>query len=156
MKKQLQKLRLAEYGVALLATTLIIVLLMLTIGLSMTSLGLFDGFIAESQRESQEAYFAAQAGIKDALIKIARDKEFSSAGYYIPSDPSNCALNSSSVCTRLIVEKDIASSCSQVISAGQDCIIATGTLNTKTRTVETILNVNNSNGKITIVSQKEI
>ena len=148
--------KLAQKGVALLATTLIIVLLMLTMGLSMVSLGLFDGFIAESQRESQEAYFAAQAGVKDALIKIARDKEFSSAGYFIPSDPSDCALNSSSVCTRVIVEKDTASSCSQTISANQDCIIATGTLTAKTRTVETILNVNNSNGKITIVSQREI
>lgn len=145
-----------ERGAALLATTLAVIIILLAMGLSMTSSGLFEGLMSQAQSDSKEAFAAAQSGIKDAHLRIARNKSFSSAGYFIPSDPSNCTLNSSSVCAKVIVEKDTASACSQAISAGQNCLIAAGTLRNTTRTIEVILNVNATNGKISQVSWKEI
>lgn len=148
--------RKGERGASILAATAIVLLLLVAIGIVIASSSLFEGYLSEVQRQSQDAYLGAETGVKDAMIKIARNKNFSSSGYFIPSDPSNCTLNGDSVCTRVIVEKDTASVCSQAIGAGQDCIIATGTLNTVSRTLEIILNVNAVNGKITQVSWEEI
>ena len=142
-----------ERGAALLATTLAVIIILLAMGLSMTSSGLFEGFMSQAQSDSREAFAAAQSGTKDAQLRIARNKNFSSAGYYIPA---GCTQNGSALCTKVIVEKDTASSCSQSISAAQDCVIAAGTLNNTTRTIEVILNVTATNGKITQVSWKEI
>ncbi len=145
-----------ERGAALLATTLAVIIILLAMGLSMTSSGLFESFMSQAQSDSREAFATAQSGIKDAYLRIARNKNFSSAGYFIPSDPSNCTLNSSLLCTKVIVEKGAASACSQAIGAGQDCIISAGTFRNTTRTIEVILNVDATNGKISEVSWKEI
>lgn len=145
-----------EKGAALLATVVVTILIIIALGLSMTSSGIFEGSITETQRQSLDAYFAAQAGVKDALVRIARNKNYSSTGYFIPSDPSNCALNSATLCTKVFVDKDAQSACSQSISSGQDCVVAIGTLDTATKKIEVILNVNPANGKITRVSWKEL
>lgn len=141
-----------QSGMALLATVLIILLIMIAVGLSMVSTGMINGFTSDAHRESEAAYFAAQAGTKDALMRLARNKSFTSSGYFLPN---GCTLNNPSVCVKIMVE-NTQSACSQTIGANQNCVIATGTLNNKTRKIETILNVNAINGKITTVSQKEI
>ena len=156
LKAKSYKLK-ADEGMALLATVVVVLLILVAVGLSMISLGIFEGFMAESQRASDEAYAAAQSGAKDAMMRIARNKNFAtSTGYFIPSDPSNCSLYGSTACAKVIVEKDSASVCSQSISAGQDCVISLGTLSNSARKVEVILNVNATNGKITIDSQNEL
>lgn len=145
-----------EDGISAIVSAIVMLLLIITIGFSIASSGLFEGFISEAQRQSQETYFAAETGAKDAIMKIARNKNFSSSGYFIPSSPSDCVLNGSSLCTRVIVEKGASSACSQAISSGQDCIIATGTYDNKARIIEVILNVHATSGKITQVSWREI
>ncbi len=135
----------AEDGMALLSASVIILLILLTMGLSMVSSGLFESTISETQRSSEEALSQAQSGVKDALMQIARNKNFSNSAYYIPA---GCTLNGSSPCAKIIVEKDVASVCAQAISAGQDCIIATGTSGSRTRKLQVVLNVNAQNGKI--------
>lgn len=145
--------RTRERGAALLATTLAVLLILLAVGLSMVSSGLFEGFMSQAQSGSRDAFAAAQTGIKDASLRVARNKNFSSAGYFIPA---GCTLNGASICTKTAVEKDSSSTCSQTISAGQDCLIAAGTLGSTTRKIEVILNVNTTNGKITQASWREI
>ncbi len=147
------KLMKLDAGFTLLAASVIVLLLLTSIGLSLVSAGLFEGLMSESGRSSQGALNAAQSGVKDALVRIARNKSFASAGYFLPSA---CTLNTASVCARIIVEKDAASVCSQAIASGQNCIISTGTVFAVTRVVETILNVNAQNGKITVVTTKEL
>ncbi len=142
-----------EKGAALLATTLAVILILLAVGLSMISSGIFEGFMSHAQGDSQSAFSAAHTGIKDAQLRVARNKTFTSAGYFIPAA---CALNGTAICAKIIVEKDAASACSQTISAGQDCIISTGTIGTKTRKIEVILSVEPTNGKINQVSWKEL
>lgn len=140
-----------DAGMALLATVLIILLIMIAVGLSMVSTGVINGFTSNDHRESEAAYFAAQAGVKDALMRLARNKNFTNTGYFLPG---GCTLNNTDVCAKIIVES-AQSACSQAIGANQDCVIATGTLNNKTRKIETILNIDATSGKITIASQKE-
>jgi len=135
-----------QQGMALLATVVVVLLILVAVGLSMISLGIFEGFMAESQRASDEAYAAAQSGVKDAMMRIARNKNYSSAGYYLPE---NCTPNGATTCAHVIVEKDAP-------SAGKDRVTATGTLSNSTRKLEVILNVNATNGKITIDSQSEL
>ena len=145
-----------EKGMAMLATVLILMLIMVAVGLSMISSGLFEGVMSENERQSQEAHLAATGGAKDATMRIARNKNFAtSTGYFIPSDPSDCSLYGSTACAKVIVEKDSASVCSQSISAGQDCVISLGTLANSARKVEVILNVNATSGKMIMQSWNE-
>lgn len=153
MRHQPHSLNKSERGAALLATTLAIIVILLTMGVSMVSTGMFEGFIAQTQGNAAEAFNGAQSGAQDAQLRIARDKNFTSAGYLIPS---GCTLNGTVLCTRVIVEKDTASVCSQSISTGQDCVIATGTFSDTTRKLEVILSVDSTNGKISQVSWKEL
>jgi len=157
MNEFITKFNKQQDGAAMLAAALVMMIALIAIGISMSNSGFLEGSMSESQRESQGAYFAAQAGAKDALLKIARDKNASSTGYFLPSDPSDCALYGSTACAKIIIERyGAASACSQTLSADQDCIISTGTFKNKLRKIEVILNVDAVNGKITIVSQKEI
>src|SRR3989344_2560525 len=89
LKAKSYKLK-ADEGMALLATVVVELLILVAVGLSMISLGIFEGFMAESQRASHEVYAAAQSAAKDAMMRIARNKNFATGtGYFIPSDPSN-------------------------------------------------------------------
>lgn len=142
-----------EDGMALLSAAVIILLVLLTMGLSMVSSGIFEGSISETQRSSEDALSSAQSGMKDAQMQIARNKNFSSAAYYLPS---GCTLNGNSLCAKIVVEKDAASVCSQTISSGRDCIIATGTSGTRTRKLQVILNVNAQSGKIGTSTASEL
>ena len=143
-------------GMAMLATVLILMLIIVAVGLSMISSGLFEGVMSENERQSQEAHLATTGGAKDAMMRIARNKNFAtSSGYFIPSDPSDCSLYGSTACAKVIVEKDSASVCSQSISAGQDCVISLGTLANSARKVEVILNVNATSGKMIMQSWNE-
>ena len=142
-----------EDGMALLSAAVIILLVLLTMGLSMVSSGIFEGSISETQRSSEDAFSSAQSGVKDALMQIARNKNFSSAAYYLPS---GCTLNGSSPCAKIVVEKDAASACSQTISSGQDCIIVTGTSGTRARKLQVILNVDAQSGKIGTSTTSEL
>ncbi len=142
-----------EKGIALLSIAVIVLLLLITIGLSMVSSGIFEGAMAETRRMSQDAYAVAQSGVKDALIKITRNKNFTPTTYYLPS--SCTALNVTTACARIIVETT-QSACSQTIGTDQFCIISLGTVNAQTRKLEVILSVDPNNGKITTVSTKEL
>lgn len=142
-----------QSGIAAITSILVIIILTLLISLAASTSGIAEGVVSKYQYQAGQAYAAAESGAQDAMIRIARNKNYSSAAYYIPS---GCNLNTSLKCTKVIVEKDPQSLCSQVISSGQDCIISTGTLENKSKTVEVILNVNTTSGKIEIVTWKEI
>ena len=90
---------------------------------------------------SAEALAAADAGVQDALIKIIRDKNFSSAGY-------NLTVGNRSA--NIVVCKD---SCS---GTGKHKITSTGTAMLKRRKIEAIVNVNSTTGEVKIESVQEM
>lgn len=89
---------------------------------------------------SAEALAAAEAGVQDALIKIIRDKNFSSNGY---------SLTVGSRSANVVVCKD---SCA---GTGKHKITSTGSAVAKRRKIEVIVNVNSATGEVKIESIQE-
>lgn len=63
-------------GIATLPTIILIGMLTLAVVVSITSLTLNQLFISQGQSQSQNALFYAEGGARDALTRIARDKNY--------------------------------------------------------------------------------
>ena len=98
---------------------------------------------------SAEALAAAQAGIQEAMMKIVRDKNFSSSGYDI-------AVGSRAA--HIIVCKDsktVSSACSTA-NPGKDEITSLGSASIKRRQLRAMVNVNSATGEVKIESIVEL
>lgn len=89
---------------------------------------------------SAEALAAAEAGIQDALIKIIRNKNFTSSGY---------SLTVGNRSANIVVCKDTCS------GTGKHKIISTGSALTKRRKIEAVVNVDSATGEVKIESIAE-
>ena len=138
------------------AATLPVILLISGVVMELAIVGVIIAMLVSntllSSKSSSEALAAARAGAYDALMKIVRNKDFASAGYFVPT---GCTLNGSTPCSRVIVEKDISLTCSQSISSGQDCIISTGTSFIRNKKIEAIVGVDSVSGKVNTLSLEE-
>lgn len=134
-------------GAASLLTILAVASLTLVIGITLSAGGFIESAATGGQVKTDEAFAAAQAGLDDALIRLARNKN------YVTSPNYNLSVGSASVI--ITAEQTPPSSCSGGISIGQACVISTATLDNKTRRLEMILNID-SGGKITQVSWKDL
>jgi hypothetical protein len=68
----------------------------LAAALGVTALAFSDLFMAEGAFRSSGAELAAEAGARDALVRIARDKSYTCPGdacYSISAVPGGCATN---------------------------------------------------------------
>lgn len=64
-------------GVATLPTIILMGVLILAIGIGILSLSFSENLISASQANASSALFYAEAGARDALIRIARNKNYS-------------------------------------------------------------------------------
>ena len=81
-------------GVASLPIIMGLTLLILAVGVSITALGFTESFIVAGQKQSSEALFYAEAGARDALMKIIRNKNYSElSGYQIAFVSDGCTSN---------------------------------------------------------------
>ena len=92
-------------------------------------------------RLSNEAFLASQAGIKDALLRVTRDKNFSSVLYVL-------AVNNASA--DVTVCKDIC------VGAGKDQIISIGKSQSRNRKLEAIAAIDSVTGEVRLESLKEL
>lgn len=90
---------------------------------------------------SAEALAAAEAGVQDALIKIVRNKNFTSSGYDLQI--GNRSAN-------VVVCKD---SCAGI---GKHKITSIGSTVAKRRKIEAVVNVNAITGEVKIESVAEV
>ena len=123
---------------------------MLFIGGIIVEIGIAGAFISYylSQsgfgvKMSAEALAAAEAGVQDAIIKIIRNKNFTSSGY-------DLAVGSRS--TNVVVCKDTCSG----ISEGKHKITSIGSALVKRRKIEAVVNVNATTGEVKIESILEV
>jgi hypothetical protein len=121
---------------------------MLFIGGIIVEIGIAGAFISYylSQsgfgvKMSAEALAAAEAGVQDAIIKIIRDKNFTSAGYDLTV--GNRSAN-------VVVCKD---SCA---GTGKHKITSTGSALAKRRKLEAIVNVHSTTGEVRVESITEV
>lgn len=82
-----------EDGVAALPVLILITLIILLVGIAISGVGFIEGALVLSQDQSREAYYISELGIHDALIKLARDKDFTSSGYCLISSSGACPPN---------------------------------------------------------------
>jgi len=138
MIHKLKKIK-STNGLAALPSILVISFIALITGLAIVSGGFIETAISQSEKLSLESFYLAEAGIKDALIKITRNKNFNNSGY-------DLFLGNGSA--TIVIEKD------QPI-AGQTRVTSTGTVKNRIRKIQMIVNVT-SNGKVTTASWQEI
>ena len=63
-------------GVATLPTVMVIGIIALAVAVGVTAVALTESFISQAGIQSNKALFYAEAGARDALIRVARDKTF--------------------------------------------------------------------------------
>ena len=96
-------------GVASLPTIGALAILILAVGVGLTALSLTESYVSAGQKQSAEAFFYAEAGARDALQKIARNKNYNcpipSAGCYAIDFISNgCSANLA--CAKITVSSE--------------------------------------------------
>ncbi|HLC99578.1 MAG TPA: hypothetical protein VJC11_01295 [Patescibacteria group bacterium] len=120
-----------QRGVALLPVILVLFGLVAVVGIAIAAVSVSEGLISVTKDASDEAFVIAESGVQDALMKLARDKDFTSGGGYTLSVSGGTAT--------ITVTGSVP---------GTKTITSTGTLNSKSRRIQAAVTVD-ANGKIT-------
>lgn len=131
-----------KLGIAALPTILILGSIIIDIAI-VTAIGII--FLTRSGygiRLSDEALAAAKAGVQDGILRLARDKNFS----------STYQLDVGKRSAEVVICKDLPE-CGGV---GKHKVSATGTAFTKKRKIEAVVIIDSTNGVIRLESLKEI
>jgi len=133
--KRFTAVRASQRGVALLPMILVLFGLVAVVGVAIAGISVSENTISSTKDASDKALAIAESGIQDALMKLARDKDFTSAGY-------NLSVSGG---TATII----------VPSGSSKDITSSGTLNSKTRKIQLTVNAD-ANGKITQTGWTEV
>jgi hypothetical protein len=131
-----------QKGIALLPAVLMIGAIMVELNIALVFVIYLSNLSSYGTRLSQEALYAAKAGVNDAVLRTVRDKDF-------PSDYSNYNIAIGRVSVAIIVNKNIP-------FTYQNTITAIATVLNRQKTVEAIISINSINGEVSIVSFEEI
>lgn len=93
VKRQLSNVKCSKRGVATLPTVMVIGIIALAVAVGVTAVALTESFISQGGIQSNKALFYAEAGARDALIRVARDKTFATTSYTIDftTNASGCS-----------------------------------------------------------------
>lgn len=116
------------------------VLFEIAIGLTFITFLLLNSGLGE--RLAAEALGAAQAGLADGFIKIARDKNFSSAGFTVPVDNRSASVT---------VTRDVSNPAFE-----RKTINSIGTAGARQKKLQAVLIVVSNTGKIDLESINEV
>lgn len=125
-----------------LSSILALSIILLALGLAMSYSGFIQSDITYNQDKAAVAFYIAEAGVKDAIEKVVRDKNYNNAGYVLVL--ANGSAN-------IAVSKDIP-----IVERTE--ILSTGVSGANTKKIRVVLNTNansDGNGKITIESWEE-
>lgn len=142
-----------ERGAMALGSILALAVILLAVGLAMSFSGFIQSDISSNQDKASIAFYAAEAGVKDAMQKVARKKNYNTdallgSKYDLAVGNGSAAIT---VCNSNIVCPDI--------SSGQTKILSTGMAQNNTKKIKVILNTdaaNDGSGKVSIVSWEEM
>lgn len=126
-------------GVAMLPTVMILGVMSLAVTLGITAVSLTESFISQGSTQSSRALFYAEAGARDALVKIARKKNYSCTAedcYSIDFSANGCSLGND--CARVTVSAGVGTTSDPKI------ITSKGIMKSSTRTLQ--INVVLDNG----------
>jgi hypothetical protein len=83
-------------GIATLPTVMLLGIITLTVAISLATVSFSESFISQSGAQSSKALFYAEAGARDALVRIARNKNYTCASsdcYEIPFTTNGCEIS---------------------------------------------------------------
>lgn len=124
-------------GVTALVTVLSIGTLIFIISLSTTILAFWSIKNVDATQKGLKAYYAAQSGVQDALIKLERNKDFT----------GNFNLSVNATNDVYVVVSSIS---------GQATISSTSTLSQINKKIQTVADINATTGLITPTSTVEL
>ncbi len=121
----------ASRGVATLPTVMVMGIIALAIAVGITSVALTESFISQGSSQSARALFYAESGARDALVKIARKKDYTCSAtdcYTIDFSTSGCSLGND--CAKVSVSAGTGTTASPKV------ITAKGIMKSSTRTLQ--------------------
>ncbi len=144
-----------QKGAAALPAILSIALLILVVGIGLTALGFSEALISAGQNKSSKALYYAEAGARDALMRVARNKNYNCPTtdcYSIAFEANGCADNDNSACARVSVSSGSGAGGSPkiIISKGQT------SSNIRKIQIDVYFDSPSLNGEIATTTWKEI
>ncbi len=136
MTKKYKNILIGQSGLVAMPSIVILSIIMLTIGIAMSFSSFIQNNISYDNYISQRAYCTAEAGINDAIMKIARNKNYS-ANY------------------SLLINSNAANIVFDTTVLNQTKITSTSIIKNYTKKIQATLNVT-ANGKVTIASWNEL
>lgn len=149
-KVKKQQLRSDKRGAATLPTIIALSVLIIAMSTSLASTSIVENFINHGFMQSSKALFYAEAGAKDALMRIARNKNYScdtpvSGCYEINFVSQGCSSNDG--CARITVST----------SSSPKIIISEGRVKDNIRKIKVEASFDvSANGKIEDINWQEI
>lgn len=141
-----------QQGVASLPTIIALTVIILAVGVGITSLALTESLISAGQKQSSQALLYAEAGARDALVKIARNKKYECATtdcYSIDFAANGCS--SSEGCAKVSVSAGTGSQISPKV------ITSTGTMRGNSKKIQvSVIYDDDENGEIASATWREI
>lgn len=134
-----------KQGVATLPTVILISIMALVIAVGLTTLSFTELMVSQGSSQSSRALFYAEAGARDALIRIARDKNFATSSYSIDFTTGGTGCSPSwGGCATVSVS-----------STTPKIATSTGAMGASTRTIQVSITVD-SNGQIATSSAQTV
>jgi hypothetical protein len=104
--KNSQPSKLVKPGIASVATVVVLMVLIISAGALIASLSLADNLSVSGRNTSNRALDSARSGAKDALERIARQRDYT-ATYELETIPSGCAVPYNG-CANIIVSPGLS------------------------------------------------
>src|SRR3989344_125730 len=133
MKKSL------KHGVATLPTVMVLGVMALVVAVSVTTLSYTELFISQGGSQSSRAHFYAEAGARDALVKIARKKNYTCSAvdcYTIDFSSNGCS--SGNDCAKVSVSGGVGT------TGDPKVITSKGIMKSSTRTIQVSVVIDSS------------
>lgn len=147
-----RSLRNSRKGAATLPTIIALTILILAIGVSITAISFTEGLISIGQENSAQALAYAEAGARDALIKLARNKNYTciTVGCYsIPFVSNGCTTDDG--CARIRVSGGVGT------VGDPRIIVSEGKVRSSVRTIQTAVIFDTAlNGEIATTTWSEL
>jgi len=129
-------------GIALLPAVLMIGIIVVELGIALAFVIYLSNLSSYGTRLSQEALYAARAGINDAILRTIRDKDFPTVG-------STYTITIGRASVEVTINKNQP-------DTSQNTIAAIATVLTRKKSMQAIISINSITGEISIVSFEEI
>jgi len=124
-------------GIAALITVLSLGGLIFAISMTSAIISFWANQNIKSIRDSNKAFYAAQSGLQDALIKLERNKDYTNSGF-------NLSINGTNDVSVVVS-----------FASNQATIISTSTLSQINKKLQTVADINATTGLITPTSTVE-